>query len=305
MNNYIGEITALATAFCWTATAISFATASRKIGSLNVNLIRLIIGFVFIGIYTWIGKGHFLPTDASTHNWIWLLLSGVVGFLFGDICLFQSYVLMEARFSQLIMSLAPPIAAISGLLLMGEKMNIMGLLGMFVTLTGIAMVVLTKGEHHESGEQKLKMKIPAKGLLLALGGALGQGVGIVLSKYGMQGTHNYDPFSATQIRIIAGIIGFTIINQFKGKLKDIPSALSNRKAMTALTIGSFFGPFLGVSLSLMAVQYVSSGVASTIISIVPVLIIPASILFFKEKVTLMEIIGAIVSVGGVALFFMK
>lgn len=304
-NNYIGEITALATAVCWTATAIAFAAASRKIGSLTVNLLRLLIGFSFIGIYTQVTQGHFFPIDATTHNWIWLLFSGLIGFVFGDMCLFHSYVLMDARFSQLIMSLAPPIAALTGLMLMGEKMSMMGVLGMLVTLVGIAMVVLTRGEHQENGEQKIKIRVPLKGLLLAFGGAVGQGVGIVLSKYGMQGTQNYNPFSATQIRIIAGILGFILINGLSGKLKEIPTALKNRKAMGALTIGSFFGPFLGVSLSLMAVQYISSGIASTIISIVPVLIIPPAILFFKEKISIMEIIGAIVSVVGVALFFLK
>lgn len=67
---------------------------------------------------------------------------------------------------------------------------------------------------------------------------------------------------------------------------------------------TFFGPFLGVSFSLIAVKYTAAGVAATLMSIVPVLIIAPSVIFFREKVTFKEIAGAIIAVGGVALFFL-
>jgi drug/metabolite transporter (DMT)-like permease len=71
-----------------------------------------------------------------------------------------------------------------------------------------------------------------------------------------------------------------------------------------ISIGAFFGPFLGVSFSLVAIRYTSTGVASTIMAMVPIFIIPPSIWFFKHKITTREIIGTVVSLVGVVLFFL-
>ena len=73
--------------------------------------------------------------------------------------------------------------------------------------------------------------------------------------------------------------------------------------MKFIIIGAFFGPFIGVYLSLLAVKYTTVGIASTIMAVIPVMIIPAAILLYKEKVTLKEVIGAFITVGGVVLFF--
>lgn len=138
-------------------------------------------------------------------------------------------------------------------------------------------------------------------LLAAFGGALGQALGIVFSKYGMR---EYNPFAATQIRIIAGIIGFVVLITALGKWVSFRWALTDGKTMIPITVGSFFGPFLGVSFSLPAIQYTSTGVASTIMALVPIFIIPPSILLFRHTITVREIIGTIISLFGATLFFL-
>jgi drug/metabolite transporter (DMT)-like permease len=126
-------------------------------------------------------------------------------------------------------------------------------------------------------------------------------LGIVFSKYGMQ---DYHPFAATQIRIIVGILGFIVLITLAGKWQPVKEAITNRKAMIPITIGSFFGPFLGVSFSLLAIRYTSTGIASTIMALVPIFIIPPSILLFHHKINWREITGTIISLIGVALFFL-
>lgn len=303
MNNYTGELAALCTAFFWTITALAFESAGKKVGSLSVNIIRLSIAFIYLGIFSLFTRGEFLPEGASLHNWIWLSISGLVGFVLGDLFLFQAYVVIGARISMLIMSLAPPIAAIAGWMIMGETMNRQGILGMILTFTGISITILARKEATEdetSGGLKLRFKYPVKGILLAIGGATGQGLGLVLSSYGID---DYNPFAATQIRAITGIIGFIIVVTYMGFWPRVNSAIHNISAMKRLGVGAFFGPFLGVSFSLLAVKYTSSGVASTIMSIVPVLIIAPSVFIMKEKITWIEVIGAVIAVLGVSLFF--
>ena len=304
-QSHLGEYAALLTAVFWTITAIAFESAGKKIGSLSTNLIRLFLAFIFIGIYSLISRGSFIPFDASAHNWIWLSLSGFVGFVIGDLLLFEAYVVIGSRVSMLVMSLTPPITAFMGWLIMGEVLTKQNFLGMFLTIFGIMIVVIERKANNfeETGNnnKKIKLTYPIVGILLAFGGAVGQGAGLVLSKFGMQ---DFDPFAATQIRVITGVIGFAILFVFMKRWKKVMEAVKNKNVMSRLSIGAFFGPFLGVSFSLLSIKHTTTGIASTIMSIVPVLIIPPAIIFFKEKITSKEIIGSVIAVAGVALFFM-
>jgi drug/metabolite transporter (DMT)-like permease len=196
------------------------------------------------------------------------------------------------------MTLVPPMTAFLSWLMLDETLTLFNFIGMSLTLGGIALVVVNKGK----GEKRFTFKHSLRGVLFAFIGAVGQAVGLVFSKVGM-GT--YSAFAATQIRIITGIIGFTIVITLWKKWRNVGAAVKNVSAIKRIGLGSIFGPFLGVSFSLFAVQHANAGIASTIMSIVPILIIPASILFLHQKVTIKEIIGAIISVTGVALLFVK
>jgi drug/metabolite transporter (DMT)-like permease len=257
----------------------------------------LVIGLVFLSGVNWISRGLLLPTDASLHNWIWLSVSGLIGFVIGDFLLFKSFTVIGSWLAMLIMTLAPPMAALFGWFLLDERLSMLSLAGIVITLAGIIVAIFKPGS--ENGN--VTNSKPVAGLLFAFGGALSQALGIVFSKYGMQ---QYSPFAATQIRIIAGIIGVMVLITFLRKWTSVQSALIDRKAMIPITIGSFFGPFLGVSFSLLAVQNTSTGIASTIMALVPIFIIPPSILLFKHKITVREVIGTVISLLGVALFFL-
>ncbi len=304
MTNHIGEFAALLTTVFWTITALSFETASKRIGSLHLNLLRLAMAFVFLSLFSWFRRGEFFPLDAGMHQWTWLSISGLVGFVIGDFCLFQAFILIGARVSMLVMTLAPPIAALAGWYFLGDSLSSRGLLGMSITLLGIAMVIFVRmpsENKNKSKRQKLKLAMPLKGILFALIAAIGQGTGLVISKYGM---NSYDPFSSSQIRVVAGFAGFAMVFTLLGKWKELPASFHDRKAMRWLTVGAIFGPFLGVSFSMIAIQHTNAGIAQTIMSLVPVLIIPPSILINKVRPQMREIIGALLAVAGVSLFFL-
>jgi len=303
MQNHFGEIAGVLTAVFWTVTSLAFESAGKKVGSLSVNLIRLVMAFFFIGVYSWFARGFFFPTDATWFQWKWLAFSGLIGFVIGDLLLFQAFVVIGARISMLMMALAPPFAALIGWLLLGEVLQPMSWLGMGITMCGIVIVILKREKTEENGTivKKLKSNYSVPGILLALGGALGQAAGLVISKKGMG---DYDAFSASQIRVLTGIVGFTILFFFMRRWPKVWEAVHHVSAMKRITLGAFFGPFLGVSFSLLAVQHTQAGIAATLMAIVPVLIIGPSILLFKEKVNWKEILGAVITVLGVALFFL-
>lgn len=296
LATYYGEIAALITAVFWTITALAFEVATKRVGTYSVNIIRLVFAFVFLAILTRITRGHYLPVDATTHAWLWLSVSGIIGFVLGDLFLFASYPIISSRVAMLIMTLVPPITAIMGWLLLGEVMLVQHILGMLLVVGGISLTIWTR----EEGEKKMKLNYPIKGLFFAFLGALGQAGGLILSKFGMG---DYDAFAATQIRIISGIGGFVLLVTIVGRWGYVFRTFSDKKAMRGITIGSFFGPFLGVSFSLIAVQHAVAGAASTLMSIVPILIMFPAYFIFRQQITAREIFGTLVSFGGVILFF--
>jgi drug/metabolite transporter (DMT)-like permease len=197
----------------------------------------------------------------------------------------------------LIMALVPPLTALIGWMLLGETLTAANFLGMALVVGGISLVVL---ERNPSGNH-VQFSRPMRGIIAAFGGAAGQAIGLVLSKYGMG---DYDAFAATQIRIIAGTVGFGVVVTILGLWPRIAGALRDGRAVASMSLGSFFGPFLGVSFSLLAVKYTATGIAATIMALVPVLIIVPSVVLFREKVTAREIVGAVVAVAGVAVLFL-
>ena len=308
--NYIGESIALFVAFSWTITALSAEVASKRLGSLQLNVIRMLLSLAMLSVALFFMSGSPLPAGADAKTWFWLSLSGFVGYVFGDFCLFNSYILIGSRFGQLFMTLAPPSAALFGWILLGERLSLLAWIGMVITIVGIGMSILGKG----NGEHKVSLNLPFRGVMYGIGAGMGQGVGLVLSKVGMNYysislgqaggyIHTAMPFSSTFIRAITGTVGFIVLISLRKQLHTVPFALKDRKGMNAALLATFTGPFIGVSLSLMATQYTEVGIASTIMALTPIMIIWPAHILFKQKISVKEIIGAIISVIGVSLFF--
>ena len=309
---HLGELISLVVAVSWTATALFADEASHRLGSLTVNVIRLVLGSVFLGLILWLTIGIPYPRYADGPTWLWLALSALVGYLFGDFCLFNSYLVIGARFGQLFMTLAPPMAAIAGWIMLGETLSWRSILAMLVTISGIAISILAKGQ-----DKKMHFTLPLKGILLGLGAGAGQGVGLVLSKVGIQ---HYEaalpadmpavmgtmmPFAATQIRAIVGGLGFVIMLLIQRQGRHfLEVTRSDRKGVRAAILTTLFGPVLGVSLSLMAVQYARAGIASTLMALTPVMIILPYAIIHKQRVKPKELLGVAVSMLGVAMFFL-
>lgn len=300
-----GNAAALATAILWTITAITFEYAGRRIGAMALNFLRLAVGAIFLGLYGLVVHGNFAPFDAPVATWGWMGASGLLGLVLGDLFLFQAFIDIGARISMLIYALAPAFTAILGRLVLGEKLTPMSIIGMSLTLLGIAAAVLGRPAQAEpaqsgTGGQAGPSRKVARGTLFALLAALGQAGGLILSKIGAP---RMDAFSGTQMRVLVAVVGFGIVLLVSGGWKGVLASLRDAKAAGSLAVGSFFGPFLGVSLSLAAVQGANAGVAASIMSLVPVLIIGPSVLFFKERLRFLEVLGAIIAVAGAALLF--
>ena len=303
---YLGEFISIGVAFSWTATALLSEFGSKRLGNLTLNVLRMALALLFSVVLFGVVTGNILPLGASAEACGWMLLSGLVGYVIGDFCLFQCYIIIGSRYGQLFMTLAPLSAALMAWVMLGQQMTLMSILAMLVTLFGISISVLGRGEHH-----KVSLKLPLNGILFAIGAAVCQGVGLVLSKIGMD---YYEPsasmpewlvpFSANFYRCVAGIIGFTFLLYFRDGIGPLREAMHDKKGLYVATATTIFGPFVGVGFSLMAVQYTAAGIASTLMAMTPIIIILPAYWLFHEKITWKAILGALISVIGVSLFFL-
>jgi drug/metabolite transporter (DMT)-like permease len=311
----LGVLAGLSTAVLWTATAVCFESSSRRLGSLAVNVLRLVVAAILFTALSLLRTHHLLPAALSQDAWFYLGLSGLVGFVIGDVFLFQAFVLIGARLSMLIYSSVPLVTALCGFLFLGEGMSGRALLGMGLTVAGIAIAVGGKPDAAKDGTGVKAGSRRTTGILLAFGGAVGQAAGLLLAKRGAVGL---DSFAATQIRVLAGLLGFFAVLVVAGKARALGGQLrsaatpvgtagdhaklrSLRRALLVMSLGALLGPFLGVSLGLLSTQLLPAGTAATLMSIVPILLIPVSALAFRERIFLVEIAGAVLAVGGVAL----
>ena len=300
MFPYIGEMAALATALFWTISALCWTAAGQRVGSLAVNIIRLLIALPFFLIYSQFVLGEAIPVSASLHAWLWLGASGVAGFFLCDLFFFQSFLLIGPRLALLIFSLAPPFSALLGWLMLGEQLTRWNWIGMATTLAGILWVVLESPDP-ENVEGVPRPKMTWRGGLYALLATVAQALATVLSKIGVRDLAS--PFAATEIRLLAGLLCFLVLIGVLGRQAQVFRAFRDRRALVIMTLGAVTGPFIGVTLLMFAIKIIPVGLAQTFVSLSPVMIIPASAVVFKERVSWRAVGGALIAVLGVVLLF--
>jgi drug/metabolite transporter (DMT)-like permease len=294
---FAGELAALITACLWSGSSMAFAAATKRAGSFHVNVARLILAAAYLTVLVLLA-GYNVRLSAT--QYLYLAISGFVGLTLGDTFLFKAFKDIGARISMLVMSTAPAIAAVLAYVILGETISLVGILGICITIAGIAFVVLDRGKDGSAA-----VHVTTSGLLFAFLGAMGQGSGLVFAKMAFAGGE-INGFVATMLRIYASMITLFPFALATGRFMDpIRLFRSNRTGFFYTVIGSIFGPFLGITFSLLAIAHTDVGVAATIMATVPILMLPLVRYIYKEKLTWRAILGAFVAVGGVAVLFLR
>ena len=294
----LGEIAGLATSFFFALNALILTSAGKMVGSQVTNRVRLLFALVYLIIINLILFHEPLPFSADSFHWIWLSLSGVIGLSLGDAFLFRSYLIVGPRLGSLMLSLSPIFGALIAWVFFGETLSSLQLLGMFFALAGVAWVVTSHkdpaGAPHGHTRQ---------GVVFGILAGLGQAVGLVLSKQGM--ANNFHPFQANAIRMLSATIFIMLWMMIERKaIATVNSIREHPRSIGLLALGALVGPVLGVSSSLLAVQHAEVGIASTLTSLSPVILLPISYFALKEKISWQGIAGTFLAIAGVAVLFL-
>lgn len=305
-SSIVGETAAVSTSILWTACAILFAAAGKRIGALSVNAYRIVMATVLLGLAHLVVFGTAVP-PANAGQWFYMGLSGTIGLAVGDFGYLGALVLIGPRRGVLLMAMAPIFSSIAGYLVLGEVLTPWNLVGMALALSGVCLVILDENVHESEVTPTRAHKV--YGVLCGLGGSMGQGIGLVVSKYGMivaggAGSVPLNPLSATLTRTIVATGFVWLIVALSGRLRQVLAARRDVQAILRTLGGATSGPFLGVWLSMVAVTHALAGVAATLMSLMPLFVIPVLWLVYRQRTSPRGIFGAAVTVVGVAILFL-
>lgn len=299
MANYLGELAAVTTSACYSVSSVLYTFAGRKLSALVINRLRLILAVLLLVSVHWVSRGTPFPLAAGLPRWFWLGASGVIGLALGDLFLFQAYRDIGPRLSSLMMSLAPILVTLMAWLFFGEALGLLSLLGIALTVAGIVWVVLQRSPGAKG------YQYPAaylRGLASGLGATVSQAVGVILAKEGLEG--GFPAISANLIRMVSALTVLWVVTVLQKQVRPTFAQLAEQKQAAPLVLGgAILGPFLGVSLSLFALQRADAGIASTLSSLAPIFLLPISHFVFKERFGWPVILGTIVALSGIALLF--
>ncbi|MBI9047861.1 MAG: DMT family transporter [Anaerolineaceae bacterium] len=297
----MGEIAALLTSVCWAFCGIFFTSAGKKIGAFSVNLIRLTFAVILFFITHLLIYKTFIPIHATQSQWLWLALSGIIGLVIGDSFLYQAFVYLDVRIPMLVMASVPMISTLFAWIFLNENLHLIALFGILITIIGIILVINDRRVPAKN-KTPIDRKRYALGILFAFGGALGQAGGLIFAKFGLQ--NDLPVLSATLMRMLPSLAAILILALFQGKIKHTISIVKNNpKSLANIFYGSIIGPFVGVWLSLIAVQSAYVGTASTLMALAPVVLLPISKWFYKENISRASVIGTFLTIIGVAIIF--
>ncbi len=291
-----GKGAALGAALLWAVTVTVFTFAARRIGAQIVNAVRLLLAALLLLILHWLFAGTPWPVGLGLDRTLWLLLSGLVGFAIADGLGLESFVEIGPHLGMLVQTLAPVLSAALAWGFLGQNLSWAKGGAILVTLGGIALVVAGPDEHASRRAHSRTW-----GLLLALGATVGQSVGQFTALKGMAG--GVGPFPALVVRVGAGAIGSLVYLALRGQFR-LSGAWSRGHTLAQILIGTALGPLLGGFLAMYAIAHAPLGAASTLLSVVPIFLLPLSRIFFHEPITPRAVTGTFLTVGGAAGLFL-
>lgn len=298
-----GVIIALLTTVCWSIGIFPFTEASKRFGTAALNQYRLFLGWLVITIliicfYPISIIGLFsLP---QFNHYLFLGLSGIIGFTIGDYFSFNSFKILGPKLGSLYTTIAPGAALLAGFLILGQTMNVIGVIGICITIGGVIWLTLSKKDKKAS--EKAGFERDPKGILFGIIGALCQGTGLVLSKLGMDSYEEILPtLHAVWIRLLFAFSAAFLISLLTGRMRanSMPVFKNQNNGLPYMFIGTLFGPVLGVSFSLIAIQHLSVATAQTIFALLPIVVLPINYFYYKEKITIQAVFACAIAILGV------
>ena len=296
----LGEIAALLASVCFSIGPTMNTLASQRVSVGTVNRTRMVITAVLLLIPHWLFLGKPFPFQAGLDRWLWMGLSGLFGLVIGDTLLFLAFGLVGTRLTMLVVSLIPVFSTLLAWFLLGERLAWIQVIGILVTITGVIWVI---SDRNNGSRQLSDRRVYIKGIALAGGAAILHALGNIAAKKGLGG--DFPALSGHLIRSFVSMAILLAFMLFQGHVRTTITQLKSQPiSLRYILIGAIFGPFTGMWLSLLAIQNISVGVATSLTSLPPIWLLPIGYYQFKEHIGFRAIFGSLLAILGVAIIFL-
>ncbi|MDI9338962.1 MAG: DMT family transporter [Sediminibacterium sp.] len=308
----MGYLIAILTTLCWSIGIFPFTEAAKRFGTAALNQYRLLLAWVFITIIVCVYCGTNpleMATRPSSRNYLYLGLSGIIGFTIGDFFSFSSFKILGPKLGSLYTTIAPFAALLMSIFLLNEHINWIGVSGMLITIGGVVWLTLSKSDKKEA-ERKGFRRDP-RGMLYGVLGALCQGCGLVLSKLALQNTHgetnDLPTLHAVWIRLLFASVAAAVFALASGTFKTNTRIIFTNQngGLKYMIAGTIFGPVIGVSCSLLAILYLQVAEAQTIFALLPIFVLPLNYFFYKERITKTSLLACFTAITGVIILIWR
>ena len=273
LNLNLGDFYAILTALCWSCGVIFFEIAGRVLNSLQISLLKNIVGVLgFISFI--ILQGDPFP-DFIEQEYLILIISGIIGVAIGDILFLASLRRIGSSLSAIVSTGYTISIFILAFLMFGEVISFISYLGGVLVILGVVIGTIDRDLERTSKEILYGVSF---GLLANLCTAYS-----VLLLRPIMDVHPVVPIALVRFSIGMIISAFGIL-YLNGKLalkETILKGFSNYN----LLAGAFFGTFLSVIFWLAGFKYTLAGRAAIYNQLSTIFIILLASVFLNQHMT--------------------
>jgi drug/metabolite transporter (DMT)-like permease len=296
LQDFRGELAALAAAFIWAIASVVYTGVGRQIAPVMLNLVKGLVAIALM-LLTLLLTGNLMPAIGVYPVGL-LALSGAIGIGLGDTVYFKALNTLGPRRTLVLESLAPPLAAILAGVWLQEQLTPGAWLGILLTVAGVTWVVAERAPESPHPYPQVM-----RGLMYGLLAALAQASGAVLSRAALAGT-TIDPLWSSLIRLVAGCLVLLIWVAMRSQSWRQLQRLADRRLLMTVAGTAFASTYLAIWLQQTSLKYAPAGIAQSLSATSPLFVIPIAAAM-GDKISLRSILGVCVALIGVWLLFTR
>lgn len=289
-----GELFALLSAFLWAMASVLLTVGAKRIHVVPLNLIRCVISTAFfwalLPFYGGLDALAAIPLAA----WPWLVVSVLALLVVGDTLYFRSMDLAGVSWAMPVAGVNPLWAVLLASFFLGEPLSWTLLLGALLVIAGVVLV--SRSADRGEPDRAVDPRARRTGILIALLVSVFWAIGQVALKPATTGIHSVVANSIRQPLGMLMLLGLTLWRGRWRALRDL-----DRKSWAIIGIASLVGTGLGTLFFVMAVQLIGAGRTAVLTSTAPLLAIPFSILWLRERPTRWTLAGTLLTTTGIVL----
>jgi drug/metabolite transporter (DMT)-like permease len=296
---FIGEISALGSAFLWACNTVLMRWLSPHANVVALNAVRCLVGaIVLLAGMVLFGRApdllHVPPVPLG-----YLLASVLIGLGVGDSFYFQALRLVGVVRAQPIAMSYPLITALLAAAFLGEALTLPVVAGIALVVAGVSGVTTAQAPPGKL-PQLVSPATYRAGIVFGLGAAVCWALGTVLLRPAVD---QIDPFVAASWRLAVATL---VLHAFAARhLPAVGRVARAERGVGAALLLLGVGTAVSMALFVLGVTYAGAARGGALASAAPLFGVPIAVVVLKEPVTVQLLVSVALTLAGVWLIVLR